>query len=82
MGLEAASTAYTREGAVALAVGCALAERPLWGKARRLLEQAANDPHLAGAPRRKAWLALAALAQQDGDAPRAAVCFKSAAKLP
>ena len=35
--LEAASTAYAREGAVALAVGCALAERQLWGKARRLL---------------------------------------------
>ena len=80
--LEAASTAYMREGAVALAVGSALAERQLWGKARRLLEQAAGDTQLASAPRRKAWLALAALAQQDGDAPRASTCFESAAKLP
>ena len=79
--LEAVSNAYPREGAVALAVGCALAERQLWGKARRLLEQAANDALLAAAPRRKAWLALATLAQQEGDAPRAALCFEAAARL-
>jgi len=79
--LEAVSTAYSREGAVALAVGCALAERQLWGKARRLLEQAAADTALASAPRRKAWLALAALAGQEADASRAAACFESAARL-
>ena len=79
--LEAASTAYTREGAVALAVGCALAERQLWGKARRLLEQAAVDDTLSAAPRRRAWLALAALARQEGDALRVAQCFESAARL-
>jgi HemY protein len=79
--LEAAAAAYTREGTVALAVGCALAERQLWGKARRLLEQAADDPTIASAPRRKAWLALATLAQQEGDAERAVRCFESAARL-
>ena len=79
--LEAASATFAREGAVALAVGCALAERQLWGKARRLLEQAAADPALASAPRRKAWLALAALAKQEGDEPRVARCFEAAAKL-
>jgi HemY protein len=79
--LEAAATAYVREGAVALAVGCALAERQLWGKARRLLEQAAADTTLASPGRRKAWLSLAALAQQDGDAARAAECFEAAARL-
>ncbi|HWH83192.1 MAG TPA: heme biosynthesis HemY N-terminal domain-containing protein [Burkholderiaceae bacterium] len=79
--LEAASTAFAREGAVALAVGCALAERQLWGKARRLLEQAGGDTALAVAPRRKAWLALAALAQQEGDAARAASSFEAAARL-
>ena len=79
--LEAASTAYAREGTVALAVGCALAERQLWGKARRLLEQAATDPTLAAAGRRKAWLSLATLAQQEGDPPRAAECFEAAARL-
>ncbi|HWI09704.1 MAG TPA: heme biosynthesis HemY N-terminal domain-containing protein [Burkholderiaceae bacterium] len=79
--LEAAASAYSREGAVALAVGCALAERQLWGKARRLLEQAAADGALANAPRRKAWLMLAELARQEGDAARAAVCFEAAARL-
>ena len=79
--LEAASTAYAREGAVALAVGCALAERQLWGKARRLLEQAATDPNLASAGRRKAWLSSAALAQQESDPARAAECYEAAARL-
>jgi HemY protein len=79
--LEAASTAFAREGAVALAVGCALAERQLWGKARRLLEQAAGDASLSAAPRRKAWLALAALARQEGDEPRVARCYEAAARL-
>lgn len=79
--LEAASVTYPREGALALAVGCALAERQLWGKARRMLEQAANDAALASRPRRRAWLALATLARQEDDAPRAAACFESAARL-
>jgi HemY protein len=79
--LEAAASAYSREGAVALAVGCALAERQLWGKARRLLEQAAADGALANAPRRKAWLMLAELAREEGDAARAATCFEAAARL-
>jgi HemY protein len=79
--LEAASRAYTREGAVALAVGCALTERQLWGKARLLLEQAAADASLSHAGRRKAWLSLAVLAQKDGDTARAAECFEAAARL-
>ena len=79
--LEAAAQAFSRDGAVALAVGSALAERQLWGKARRLLEQAAADPALPSAPRRKAWLALAALAKQEGDEPRVARCFEAAARL-
>jgi HemY protein len=79
--LEAAATAFTREGAVALAVGSALAERQLWGKARLLLEQAGNDTTLAAGPRRKAWLALANLARQEGDELRAARCFEAAARL-
>ena len=79
--LEAASIAFAREGAVALAVGCALAERQLWGKARLLLEQAAEDPELANAGRRKAWLSLATLARQEGDLARAAEAFESAARV-
>ena len=79
--LEAASQAYPREGGVALALGCALTERQLWGKARTALEQAAADPSLPAAARRKAWLALARLAQQEGDAARVARCFEAAARL-
>lgn len=80
--LEQASREFPREGAIALAVGCALAERELWGKARRLLEEAAADASLAGRSRRRAWLVLADLARRDGDAPRAAECFEAAARLP
>ena len=46
--LESACAALPRDGGIALAAGCALAERGLWGKARTLLEQAGNDPTLAG----------------------------------
>ena len=80
--LEATSQAYPREGAIALALGCALTERQLWGKARVALEQAAADPGLPAAARRKAWLALARLAQQEGDTARVARCFEAAARLP
>ena len=80
--LEAASQAYPREGSIALALGCALTERQLWGKARLALEQSAADAGLPAAARRKAWLALARLAQQEGDAARVARCFEAAARLP
>jgi HemY protein len=79
--LESAAQAFPRDGAVALAVGSALAERQLWGKARRLLEQAATDTQLAVPARRKAWLALAQLAQHEDDAARAARAFEAAARL-
>ncbi len=80
--LEAASQAYPREASMALALGCALTERQLWGKARLALEQSAADAALPTAARRKAWLALARLAQQEGDAARVARCFEAAARLP
>ena len=78
--LEAAVQALPRDGAIALAAGRALAARGLWGKARSLLEQAAGDVVLATAARRKAWIALAELAAQEGDAGRAARCYESAAR--
>jgi HemY protein len=80
--LETAAQAHPREGAVALAVGCALAERQLWGKARRLLEQAAADAALPAPWRRRAWLTLAQLAQNEADTARATECFEAAARLP
>jgi HemY protein len=80
--LEAAASAFPREGVVAHAVGHALAERQLWGKARGLLEQAGADPAVPNAARRDAWVKLAELARQDGDAERAARCLEAAARLP
>lgn len=79
--LESASNALPRDGAIALAAGQALAERRLWGKARALLEQAAADTGLGSAARRKAWIALAELARQEGDPERAARAFEAAARL-
>ena len=79
--LESACAALPRDGSVALAAGCALAERGLWGKARALLEQAGDDPTLTLAPRRKAWIALAELAAREGDPARAARGYEAAARL-
>ena len=79
--LESAAQAFPREAAVAYAVGCALAERELWGKARLLLEQAASSPELEAASRRRAWQLLARLAEQQGDVERVASCYQAAAQL-
>jgi HemY protein len=79
--VESASHAWPRDGAIAFAAARALAERGLWGKARALLEQAGDDPVLASASRRRAWIALAELAAREGDAARTARCFETAARL-
>lgn len=79
--LEAAAQQFPREAAVAHAVGAVLAERQLWGKARRLLEQAAGDGELSAAARRQAFVQLAELAQREGDAQRAAASLEAAAKI-
>lgn len=80
--LEAAAQAYGREAAMSFAVGMALAERQLWGKSRRLLEESAVDDGLPSVARRKAWLTLARIATEEGDAERAARAYESAALLP
>ena len=79
--LEAAAAAFPRDGAVALAVGAALAERQLWGKARQMLEPAARDTALHVRWRREAWLRLAQIARDEDDAQRVAECFEAAARL-
>jgi HemY protein len=79
--LEAAAQSFPREPAIAHAVGSALAERRLWGKARQLLETAADDGALSPDQRRHAWLALARLAEEEGDNARAVRSFESAARL-
>jgi HemY protein len=79
--LESAAASFGHEAPVVAAVGQAFAERQLWGKARKLLEQAAAAPSLPGRNRRRAWRQLAALARQEGDEERAAACDRAAAAI-
>ncbi len=79
--LESAQLAFPREAAVAHAVGTALAERQLWGKARQLLDAAVADAHLPIAAKRMAWLTLARLAENESQSDRAASSYRSAATL-
>ena len=79
--LEAGARACAQDAAVLAAVGSAYAERQLWGKARRLLEQAAAAPGLPSSTRRAAWRQLAALAREEEDEARAVQCEQAAAAL-
>ena len=79
--LESAAQAFGHEAAVVAAVGMLFAERELWGKARRLLEQAAASPGLAARTRRAAWRQLAVLARQENDEAQALRCEQAAAAL-
>lgn len=79
--LESAQRAFPAHGAVQAAVGMAFAQRGLWGKARRPLEQAAADARLAAATRRAACRQLAALAREEGDEARAVRCEQQAAAI-
>ncbi len=79
--LEEAQRKWPADSAVQGAVGAALAERRLWGKARRPLEQAATDETLDPRARRKVWRVLAALAREEGDEPWASECDRAAAAI-
>ena len=79
--LEGAASALPNDPAVAAAVGTAMIERQLWGKARRPLEQAAASAQLYAPARRRAWRSLAQLAQQEGDTERAQQCERAAARI-
>ncbi|NML14051.1 heme biosynthesis HemY N-terminal domain-containing protein [Azohydromonas caseinilytica] len=79
--LESALQAYPQEPAVVVVAGAAFAERQLWGKARRPLEQSARDARLASMARRRAWRTLAQLAREEGDQDRAHECHEFAAAL-
>ncbi|MBX3600449.1 MAG: heme biosynthesis protein HemY [Rubrivivax sp.] len=79
--LESAAQAFGHEPAIVAAVGMAFAERQLWGKARRLLEQAAASPGLPAATRRAAWRELAKLAREESDEARAVECERAAAAI-
>lgn len=79
--LESAVQRFPRDSCFVYALGQALAERQLWGKARLMLEQAGADRTLSTGARRRCWLTLAQLAARDGDAERRARCFEEAAAL-
>ena len=79
--LESAAQSFGHESAVVAAVGMVFAERKLWGKARRLLEQAAAAPSLPSRTRRLAWRQLAQLARQESDEARAVLCERAAAAI-
>jgi HemY protein len=78
---ESAVAAMPTDAAVAAAAGSVFAERQLWGKARRPLEQAAASAHLEPRARRGAWRALARLAREENDEVRAADCDRAAAAI-
>lgn len=77
--LEAAAQAFPRDASIAFALGHALAERQLWGKARLMLEQAGEDRDLPASVRRRSWLTLARMAERDDDVERRARCYEAAA---
>jgi HemY protein len=79
--LESVAASLPNDPAVAAAVGTAMIERQLWGKARRPLEQAASAGSLCAPARRRAWRSLAQLAQQEGDEQRARQCERAAAQI-
>ncbi len=80
--LESAVQRFPRDKHLAYALGHALAERQLWGKARLMLEQVSDDRSMPTSTRRRSWLMLARLAEQDGDMERRARCHEAAALLP
>jgi len=79
--LESAVQRFPRDKYLAYALGHALAERQLWGKARLMLEQVSDDRAMPVVARRRSWLRLASLAEQDGDMERRARCHEAAALL-
>ena len=76
--IEAAQRANPRDATLQYLAGMACMKRQLWGKAQQLLAQAAmglQDPRL----HRKAWRALARLAQERGDVEAAQLAYQRAA---
>jgi HemY protein len=68
--VEAAVASHGNEPAILAAAGMVFAERQLWGKARRPLEQTAQTASLPGRVRRQALRRLAFIARLEGDEAR------------
>ena len=78
--IEAAQIGRPRDPNLQYLAGMACLNRQLWGKSRQLLNQAVLGLQDAGL-HRKAWRALAVLAEQREDAEAAAHAYKQAALL-
>lgn len=77
--VETAVQRHPRQAELQYLAGVACLRHQLWGKAQHWLAQSAPqllDPVLS----RRAWTALAGLAEQRNDAPAAALAWKSAAR--
>jgi HemY protein len=79
--VEAALATHGNEPAVVAAAGMVFAERQLWGKARRPLEQTAHTATLPGRVRRQALRRLAAIARLEGDEMRGGDYERQAAMI-
>jgi HemY protein len=79
--VESAFSTWPNDHSVVAVAGIVFAERQLWGKARRPLEQAAAATSLDSRVRRRAWRLLAQLAREEGDDDRAARCDRAAAEI-
>lgn len=77
--LDAATQPALRHPGLALALGLALSERQLWGKARSMLLSAANDLDLDLDRRRQAWAKLGQLAEREHRTDEAARFYRLAA---
>jgi len=78
--IEAAQMGRPRDANLQYLAGMACMSRQLWGKAQQLLSQAALGLQDTGL-HRKAWRALAVLAEQCDDAEAAAHAYKQLAQL-
>ncbi|MDO8275747.1 MAG: heme biosynthesis protein HemY, partial [Serpentinimonas sp.] len=76
--LDAAQAARPADAGLQYLAGQALMQRQLWGKANQMLQQASRSLQDAGL-RRRAWRALAQLAEQRGDEAVAQQAWKQAA---
>jgi HemY protein len=79
--VEGLLSQFGREPAVVAAAGMCFADRQLWGKARKLLEQTASALSLSTSVRRITLRTLARIARQEGDELVANNCDQRAAAL-
>ena len=79
--VEAMLATQSQEPAVVAAAGMVFAERQLWGKARRPLEQVAHTASLPGKLRRHALRRLAFIARLEGDEQKGGEYERAAAAI-